>query len=224
MQRLGIIYDLHRNQELIERVRGWRTGLSRKPFGRESHPTMHFVSHGYGETAQPVFGNAKWWLAFHRSPVSEEKSAGWDTRRKSRVEAVIFQLASGRCSRIGGSRGCCWPRADRAAAKIFGGSPAGGRYCLQSRPFDDGKSHYRRRVFRQPYRQTLVWREARLFSACKRPHGRWIPLSGWPPRLPRESTGRRSGLSAEPALHQSVCLACHEHRNQARRSTHASRI
>src|SRR5215468_5704016 len=118
MQPLVIIYDLQRNQELIERVRGWRTGLSRKPFGRESHPTMHFVSHGYGESAQPVFGDTKSWLAFHGSPVSEKKSAGCDTRRKSRCEAVIFQLALGRCSRIGGPGGCCRPPADRTAAKI----------------------------------------------------------------------------------------------------------
>src|SRR5215831_7023276 len=204
MQPLEIVYDLQRNQELTERVRGRSTGLSRKPFGRESHPKMHFVSHGYGESAQPVFGDTKWWLAFHRSLVVEKKSADCDRRRKSRGEAVIFQLALGRCSRIGGSRGCCWPPAERTAAKIFGGSPAGGRYCFQSRPFDDGKSHYRRCIFRQPYRQTLVWRQARLFSACKRPYGPGIPLSGWPPRLPQESTGRRSGLSAEPALHQSV--------------------
>ena len=59
---------------------------------------------------------------------------------------------------------------------------------------------------------------------AKRPHRPGIPLSGGPPRLPRESTCRRSGLSAGPAFHQSVCLACHEHRNQARRSTRASGI
>src|SRR5215471_5551352 len=109
MQPLEITYDLQRNQELIERVRGWRTGLSRKPFGRESHPTMYFVSHGYGESAQPVFGDTKWWLTFHGSPVSEEKSAGCDTRCKSRGEGVIFQLALGRCSRLCGSRHCWWP-------------------------------------------------------------------------------------------------------------------